>query len=278
MTTLPSDELGRIAAHWRDRGDLAFIRGDLQRRGLAPPGVTVEDLAPYDQLHAGQLAATRRFAAWAAVPAGARVLDAGAGLGGAARWLARTRGARVWALEGAPELHAAGQELTAWLDLSAQVTHLLGDARAAAPVAAVDRVWIQHVDMHVPDKPALYRALAAWLAPGGRVVWHDWLAGSAGPPHYPVPWSTAGEISHLASEAELRAALATAGLTLLRLDPSPDGTRADFVDTRDRARRALAAGGPPARQARLERVATEADDVIRSLDEGRLVSFLGEAG
>ena len=79
-----------VTAHYTHNADdlgpaiLATLRAAAPHRDA----LTLEDLAPIDQFHAGGIAATRALARLAAPQAGARVLDVGGGLGGAARRLA----------------------------------------------------------------------------------------------------------------------------------------------------------------------------------------------
>jgi len=274
---MDSEELElRIRETWSGYADLTRIEAQLERRGVDPAAPALDDLAMIDQLHSGQLRATRDFAAWVAPAAGTRVLDLGAGLGGAARCLAAEHGCTVTALELSPELHATGAELTRRTGLAARVRHCCADLRAPAPEAPYDLVWLQHVDMHVPDKEVLYIAVRAALAPGGRAVWHDWLAGPGGAPRYPVPWSRDGSLSFLQPEADFRAALSAAGLETTRLAPQVERTRGWFAATRERLTRVL--DKPDARdREHLGGLLAGVTGVLDNLDEARLVPVFGQA-
>ena len=107
----------RIRDHWKQRADLRSILADLERKGIDLDAAGSRSLAAHDQLHAGQLEATRVFARWAGVRKGDRVLGLGAGLGGAARYLAEKSGARVTAVDLSPELVETGEALTRRLGL-----------------------------------------------------------------------------------------------------------------------------------------------------------------
>jgi sarcosine/dimethylglycine N-methyltransferase len=268
-----------LVAHWASRADLDFIRRDLERRGKDPAHLTVADLANHDQLHAGQLTATRDFAAWVGVQAPLRILDLGAGLGGAARLLAADHGCRVLAVELSPPLHESGAVLTQWLGLGPLVEHRCADLLADADHAGFDLVWLQHVDMHVPDKGALYARAASSLRRDGRVVWHDWLAGPGGPPHYPVVWSDGGELSFLVTPEALRKDARRAGLTITRLEIITERTHAWFSRTHGGLLRALGKLPDDAvrRKKRFTSLALRMENVLRNLDEQRLLPFYGEA-
>jgi len=277
-----------LVAHWAARADLDFIQRDLERRGKDRARLTVADLANHDQLHAGQLTATRDFAAWVGVRDPLRVLDLGAGLGGAARLLAAEHGCPVVAVELSAPLHDCGAELTRWLNLGHLVEHrcadLLTDTSGVGLQAHQDRadfdlVWLQHVDMHVPDKGALYARAASHLAQGGRVVWHDWLAGPGGSPHYPVVWSDGGELSFLTTPEALRTDAQRTGLTVERLEVITERTHGWFSRTHGGLRRALEKLPDTAvrRRKRYTSLALRMENVLRNLDERRLLPFYGEA-
>jgi len=268
-----------LVAHWISRADLDFIRQDLEQRGKDPAHLTVVDLSRHDQLHAGQLAATRDFAAWVGVPRGTRVLDLGAGLGGAARVLAADHACEVVAVELSRPLHETGSVLTQWLGLNHLVQHRCADLLDDAGGTDVDLVWLQHVDMHVPDKGALYTRVVRPLADGGRAVWHDWLAGPGGAPHYPVPWSDGGELSFLAEPMAYRQDARQAGLEITRLEHITERTRDWFAHTLAGLHRTLDSLPTAAarRRARFTHLATRIHNVLRNLDERRLIPFFGEA-
>jgi len=272
-----------LISQWAARADLDFIQKDLQRRGKDRSRLTVADLANYDQLHAGQLTATRDFAAWVGIPDSARVIDLGAGLGGAARLLAADHGCKVAAVELSGPLHDTGVVLTGWLGLTPLVDHrcadLLADAGGDTGPITFDLVWLQHVDMHVPDKGALYARVASHLAKGGRGVWHDWLAGPGGAPHYPMPWSDEGDLSYLSLPDTFREDTRQAGLDLGRLEVIAERTHGWFARTHGGLRRALEKLPTNAarRRARYTALATRIENVLRNLDEQRLIPFYGEA-
>lgn len=276
---LPAPLRAAIAAHWQPRADLARIRADLERRGKGLDELTLADLAPYDQLHAGGLAASRRLATWVDVPPGARILDVGAGLGGTARLLAEEHAARILAVDLSDPITDVGRALTAWLGLQDRVEHRTAEIGDLAPDAPFDLVWLQHVDMHVPHKEALYRACRGHLHPEGRIIWHDWLAGPGGTPRWPVPWSADGALSFLIAEAAFRDALEATGLRLRRfedLTADTDGWYADLERglTRALSRMAAADRSPPPH---LPRLLQETRTLRQNLAERRIGAFFAEA-
>jgi SAM-dependent methyltransferase len=276
----PSELTHAIIEHWRGRADLQAIRRDLQARGKSPGALEAEDLAPHDQLHAGGLEATRIFMDWVQVPSGARVLDLGAGLGGPARVLASTLACTVTALDISPALTAAGAELTSWMGLSERVAHVAGGLEALEATGGFDLLWLQHLDIHLADKPSFYSACLGHLVPGGRLVLHDWLAGAVGRPRFPLPWSADGSLSFLATRDELAALLHEVGWRISRLEPQEERTLGWYRKL-ERALTGALGRIPPGdgeeRRARLDHLLRETRNVLESLAEGSLLPFFGEA-
>src|SRR3546814_9381286 len=66
--------------------------------------------------------------------------------------------------------------------------------------------------MNIADKARLYREVARVLKPGGRFGLYDIMAGPAGAPHFPVPWASVAEGSHLLPPEAVRDAVEATGL------------------------------------------------------------------
>ncbi|MCK9463327.1 MAG: methyltransferase domain-containing protein [Proteobacteria bacterium] len=258
------------------------IERDLARRGADPSHPSIRDLAAADQLHVGGLESIIAFADWVGLRPGARLLDLGSGLGGPARFLASERGAEVTAVELSPALDAAAAELTARTGLADRVRHRCADIAAFVAEEPFDVVWLEHAEMHVPDKRGLYAAARRALATGGRIVWHDWLAGPKGPPRYPLIWSADGAISFLSDEGRFAADLAATGLEHRRFEPIADATAGWLA----RSRRAIGAAlakieaaeaQDTERASRLRALLVETENTLAGVEERRLVPFFAEA-
>ena len=78
----------RVAAHYSAGDLLQAIDEGLAALGVAPEDATVATLAPVDEFHTAGRATTLKLLAMSGVQPGMRVLDAGSGIGGAARVLA----------------------------------------------------------------------------------------------------------------------------------------------------------------------------------------------
>jgi 2-polyprenyl-3-methyl-5-hydroxy-6-metoxy-1,4-benzoquinol methylase len=122
------------------RRDLASAILIALRAGKDPAALTIEDLAPIDQLHARGSEATLELARLAGITAGMRVLDVGGGLGGPARTLASAFGCSVEVLDLTEEFCRAGEMLTARTGLADLVCFRQGNT-LKMPTPAPVSTW-----------------------------------------------------------------------------------------------------------------------------------------
>lgn len=193
----------RILQQWR------AVAPDLQEAQFG-------DLPPVDEMHIRSRVATAELAALAHVGDESRVLDAGCGLGGSARYLAATFGCRVLGVDLTAALCAAASRLSTAIGLG-QHTRFVRASATALPLAngRFDVVWTQHAQMNIADKTSFYSHLAAAVAPGGCLLFHDVFAtgdDTAEKLHYPVPWAGDVSISHLCRSDQAHHLLSAAGL------------------------------------------------------------------
>lgn len=187
---------------------LAAAGKDLAR--LAPA-----DLGPLEDFHTLGRIATGQLAGLAGITPADRVLDAGTGIGGTARFLAAAYRCQVTAVDLTQEY----VETAAWLNqltgLDEMITVRQADVtRLPFADAAFDVVTSQHVQMNVADKARLYAEARRVLATGGRLAVWDVTAGEPGELGYPLPWADQPGRSHLVPPARLRAAIEGAGFAV----------------------------------------------------------------
>jgi SAM-dependent methyltransferase len=189
-------------------------------RALIAAGKDIGHLAPADlgaleDFHTLGRIATGQLAELAGITGADRVLDAGAGIGGTARFLAATYGCQVTAVDLTEEYC----ETAAWLNrltgLDRKITVRRADVTALPFAdAAFEVVTSQHVQMNVADKDRLYAEARRVLVAGGRLAVWDITAGEPGPLDYPLPWADQPDRGHLVSAPALRAAIEGAGFTV----------------------------------------------------------------
>ncbi len=188
----------------------ALIAAGKDLAGLKPA-----DLAALEDFHTMGRIATGQLAGLAGITGRDRVLDAGTGIGGTARFLAAQYGCQVTAVD----LTAEYCETASWLN---ELTGLGGkiDVRQAdvteLPFAdgAFDVVISQHVQMNVAGKAGLYAEARRVLTSGGRLAIWDVTAGTPGQIGYPLPWADQPGRGHLIPAARLRATIEAAGFTV----------------------------------------------------------------
>lgn len=258
-----------VGAHYGVSNLASRIMSGLITAGRAEGILTPADLAVLDQFHTGGLGATEELARLAGMDARSDVLDAGGGIGGAARYLAATYGARVTVLDLSEPFCEAGEMLTYRAGLGDRVKFQAGDALAPPfPDGSFDYVWMQHSTMNIPDKARLFAEMRRVLRPGGRLALHEITAGPVTPVHLPVPWARDPAASFLVPAGELREVILRAGFQKVVWR---DETPAALEWFRERV------GTPPAQPPPLglhlllgEVSAAAFGNLLRNLEEGRV--------
>jgi sarcosine/dimethylglycine N-methyltransferase len=207
-------EPAAVENHYSTGLTRANIERALTDVGKNPAKLEPSDLAMLEDFHTMGRLATGALADLAVVTSEDRVLDAGTGIGGAARFLASRFGCRVTAVD----LTAEFCETAQWLDECVGLDDLI-DVRQADVLslpfaeASFDVLFSQHVQMNIADKAGLYGEARRVLTGGGRMALWDVVAGAEQPIHFPVPWAVEPELSHLVTAEELRSITEAAGFS-----------------------------------------------------------------
>ena len=237
--TVMSNSSVEMQHHYEQTGLLERILAGLKALGKDLNSLTHEDLAPADEFHSQGRSATRALAELARIPPGARVLDAGSGLGGPARYLAATYGCDVTGIDLTPEFCAVASALTRLTGLAGSTRFQVGNA-LELPFAnsSFDVVWTIQMQMNIQDKRRFYAGIARVLKPGGLFACQEICAGNGEPIFLPAPWASRPEQSHLAQPDALRGLVRDAGLR--------ERAWRDITQELVAARKAQQAGAPAA--------------------------------
>jgi sarcosine/dimethylglycine N-methyltransferase len=103
-----------------------------------------------------------------------RVLDLGAGYGGAARYLAKTYGCRVTALNLSEKENERNREMNREQGLDALIDVVDGSFESIpAPDSSFDLVWSQDAILHSGERERVIGEVARILRPGGDLIFTD---------------------------------------------------------------------------------------------------------
>ncbi|MDE0537998.1 MAG: class I SAM-dependent methyltransferase [Rhodospirillales bacterium] len=209
-----------LDAQWARPDLIAAIDAATRAAGLDPDDLDADGLAAVEHLHSGGIATTRDQAAQvngvSEITPETHVLDAGCGVGGPARWLARKFGCRVTGIDITPDFVEAARELTRRRGMENLVEISVGDATDLQfEDRTFDLLWCQNVTMNIEDKGTLLGGFHRVLKPGGRFTFAEFSygpgAGEARDIHFPVNWARTPDVNFLNSEKGLRRNLAGNG-------------------------------------------------------------------
>jgi sarcosine/dimethylglycine N-methyltransferase len=227
----------------------ALIAAGLDLAHLQPA-----DLAPLEDFHTMGRIATHQLVDLLNVTGDHRVLDAGSGVGGTARFVADRFGCRVSAVDLTDEYCETAGWLNQLVGLDDGIDVRQADVTALPFAdASFDIVFSQHVQMNVADKPRLYTEARRVLVDGGRLGLWDIVSGDGRELGYPLPWADRPDRSHLATADQLRSVIECAGFAIdhwadlteqaaalmqaiLALPPSPLGLHAFIADFEAKAK------------------------------------------
>ncbi len=179
-----------VRDHYRGDDLEGAILQALADAGVDTDRLSVADLAPIDQLHAGFLPSTTYLLEKLHLGPESRLLDVGCGIGGPARVAASTYDCATVGVDLAPDFVRAGQALTDRVGLSQTVQHHLGSGDALEfDDGSFDRAMIIHVGMNIPDKKAVFAEVRRVLEIGGLFGVYEQMRVGEGEPTYPLPWA-----------------------------------------------------------------------------------------
>lgn len=266
-----NDHSNSINSHYSQSNLSGRIITALEAAGKNLETLSLDDMALFDQFHAGGRDATRALADLAKLRPGMSVVDVGCGIGGPARTLASEYGCQVVGIDISDEFVEAASMLTDQVQLNGSVTFQTESALDLPfEDGSFDVFWSQNALMNIEDKETVIQEARRVVRPEGILVIESILAGKRDGLKYPVFWAGTPEINFLTAPEEFRRLMTQAGLIELEWrDTTQHGVEI--------MRRQLAA--PPEEQPPLgvdvifENVPEKAENTVQGLEDGQIVSI-----
>ncbi len=228
-----------VAQHYSGGGLYDRILAALAANGIAEGDMRAEHLRAVDEFHIGGAPATERLLDPLKLGPGARALDIGSGLGGAARHIVRSYGAEVTGIDLTPDYVETARRISDRLGVKA--SFVVGSALDLPfDDNSFDVATLLHVGMNLPDKQRLFAEVARVLRPGGAFAVYDVMLFGRHPA-FPVPWSSEPATSFLAAPEVYLAAAEAAGFALEHRASRGEVAKAFFAEMQRR----MAEDGPP---------------------------------
>jgi SAM-dependent methyltransferase len=183
--------------------------------GLDLNHVQPAELWQLEDFHTMGRIATSQLVDLAGITPEDKVLDAGSGIGGTARYVADRCGCKVTAVDLTEDYCESARWLNRLVGLDEQISVRQADVTELPfPDTAFQVVFSQHVQMNISDKNRLYAEARRVLSDGGRLAIWDITDGERGALDYPLPWADQPGLNHVATADRLRAVLESSGFTI----------------------------------------------------------------
>lgn len=193
-----------VQDHYDSQNLSQRIQNALIESGKDISAIVPKDLAAVDQLHTGGGAATLGLMEKAGLSKTItpdppiHILDAGCGIGGSARLLAKNFPCRITGIDLAASFIETARELTGLCNLSHCIEFEQGSV-LTMPFENVsfDAILCQHILMNIQDKKTALKEFYRVLKPGGSLILHEIFQGENRALALPVPWAADPGISFL---------------------------------------------------------------------------------
>ena len=187
-----------IKNHYNSDNLTQNIKAALIKAGKNLSTLELKDLPAIDQLHTGGAPASIDLFKKIRLSPDVLVLDAGCGIGGSSRLIARQFNCRVIGVDLADRFIDAAIFLTHCTRLDNLVSFQQGSV-LDLPFEnnTFDTILCQHLLMNVEDKSTAIKEFFRVLKQGGKMILHEITKGENKPLLLPVPWAERPSISFL---------------------------------------------------------------------------------
>ena len=202
-----------VEGHYGNEGIVERIVQALIDGGFDIENLDADALVGADEFHIGGREATLNVASVLDLAPGQQVLDVGCGIGGTARFIARSTGAGVTGIDLTPEFVEAAIELTGLVGMGDLVEFKVGSATDLPFMDdSFDAVTMLHVGMNIQNKSQMMGELARVCRTKGTIAIYDVTLTGKGDLPYPMPWSSTPKFSFPEPANNYEAAAKDAGL------------------------------------------------------------------
>lgn len=210
----------KVVNHYASTNLQDRIAFALKAAGKDFQNLELKDLAVIDQLHTGGHLATIEIIKKAGLDPGAKILDAGCGIGGSSRLLAKEFQFQVTGIDIVEDFIITADFLT---DLVARDLNLKNSVEfkqgsileIPLPDCEFDAALSQHTLMNIKEKKDLFKEFNRVLKPGALLLLHEVVQRTDDPIDLPVPWADNYDISFLKTWDKMLKMCQNAGFELV---------------------------------------------------------------
>jgi len=204
----------KIKEHYGSDDLAQKIESALLKAGKDLNSLEIKDLFPVDQLHTGGIKASADLFKKTGLKAGEHVLDAGCGIGGASRLLAKDFNCLVTGLDLSDRFICCAEFLTSCTKLNDRAKFKQGSViDLPFEENSFDAVLCQHLLMNIENKAIAVKEFHRVLKPGGKLILHEITLAKANDIHYPVPWASGPGISFVETWENMEKTIINIGFT-----------------------------------------------------------------
>ncbi len=206
----------KVIEHYSSQNISSKIESALKEAGKDLENLEVKDFSVIDQLHTGGHLATIEIVKKANLSSGAKLLDAGCGIGGSSRLLAKEFQFQVTGIDIIDEFIKTAKFLTGKVGLENLTEFKQGSILdLPLPDNIYDAALSQHTLMNIKDKDVVLREFNRILKSEALLLLHEVVQKNDHPIDLPVPWAQSHNISFLNTWEKLLKICQNAGFELV---------------------------------------------------------------